>query len=200
MLPHGPPQVAQMPGHYGQPPRPPTPTHEYRQTQTIKNQVNLRCGCGVWAWAVNQTCAGPRVPPRLSPCCALLCKGFRRARKHALHCTCLSSACCVCRKKMLRLEPDAANPQLLNLQFAFDASAPCRCVGGGGGWAGLGWAGVSAAVLAGAAAAAAASNSVFTEHCVPVCAVMTHAMPQGDHLPVGHRGPWSGLPHRRCRG
>eukprot|EP00878_Enallax_costatus_P002146 GHUV01002314.1.p1 GENE.GHUV01002314.1~~GHUV01002314.1.p1 ORF type:complete len:365 (+),score=80.41 GHUV01002314.1:265-1359(+) len=28
-------------GHYGQPPRPPL-THEYQQTQTIKNQVNLR--------------------------------------------------------------------------------------------------------------------------------------------------------------
>src|SRR5689334_2871109 len=35
-----PPQFAPN-GHYGQPPRPPL-THEYQQTQTIKNQVNLR--------------------------------------------------------------------------------------------------------------------------------------------------------------
>lgn len=37
------PQPSHAPGFYGQPPRPPAPTHQYQQTQTIKNQVNLRC-------------------------------------------------------------------------------------------------------------------------------------------------------------
>eukprot|EP00775_Hariotina_reticulata_P014623 gene14623-14759_t len=66
----GPPQFSPLPGHYGQPARGP-PTHEYQQTQTIKNQVNLK-------------------------------------------------------KKTLRLQPINNSSTEFLLQFAFDASAPCR--------------------------------------------------------------------------
>jgi hypothetical protein len=70
-------QPTTYPCHYGQAPVRPMATHEYQQTQTIKNQVNVK-------------------------------------------------------KQTLRLEPVPGQPNLLSIQFAFDASAPCRCSHSGG--------------------------------------------------------------------